>query len=497
MNKKFADHTGEGSPNMIRASKTPLANRERNDLTANRFLLGCLLTITLLVSGAGCAQTVYFVDLWPTESSLRRTLKIVVKSPTPVDQLSDEERSCLRSAYDLDDAIIITGESVFEGEFADRMPDDIGGYGTYAQFPSSLGTTRFYCERFRGSLDLSESLQQQQKALDDAIDLVGGWMTWKDDTAQAEQIGQWIDTKFRYDSQKLLLAVWTFSAAAQIGNEQNEILEDIQANALTFFAQFALEKQYMGVADAPRLARVLATNDAALSCKFAHDLLLRKLEIDLGIDASPQLAILRNPDEAAESLSRYIRTTEMYDQFVSERVTKRRRSVAKESAPEPIQLILSRLFTAILPSLWNHGDSVSVKLHLTGPPDHTNGKWDAQSGVVLWQRTLKRSPIPTMAMASWSDPDVAFQTRLFGLARIEGKHLSIHAIWYNGLTATERGHWDALMQKATARRESSPGQSASESWKIVVDELDRANADGDTEFPHLRTEAQRINEIIQ
>ncbi len=61
------------------------------------------------------------------------------------------------------------------GEFAGPLPNDVGGFGTYTNFVTSLGDSSFYMERFRGNDDFTAQTTNRFRAADQIIDLVTGW----------------------------------------------------------------------------------------------------------------------------------------------------------------------------------------------------------------------------------------------------------------------------------------------------------------------------------
>ena len=56
------------------------------------------------------------------------------------------------------------------------MPDDVGGYGTFTQWDSPLGSVSIYVERFRGNDDLSAVLKRREATADRIVELVVAWL---------------------------------------------------------------------------------------------------------------------------------------------------------------------------------------------------------------------------------------------------------------------------------------------------------------------------------
>ena len=65
----------------------------------------------------------------------------------------------------------------FRGQFTDKLPNDVGGSGTFTHWESPLGSTSTYMERFRGEDDMVAHMQRRRQAADRIAELIGDWLT--------------------------------------------------------------------------------------------------------------------------------------------------------------------------------------------------------------------------------------------------------------------------------------------------------------------------------
>jgi len=65
---------------------------------------------------------------------------------------------------------------IFRGRFSSRMPNDVGGHGSFTRWDTPLGSTAVYVERFRGTDDAAGELNCRQAAADSLVDLLIGWL---------------------------------------------------------------------------------------------------------------------------------------------------------------------------------------------------------------------------------------------------------------------------------------------------------------------------------
>lgn len=88
----------------------------------------------------------------------------------------------------------------FSQKFAGRLPDDVGGYGTYTRWSTSLGTATAYVERVRGDDDIAGDLDQRRAAVQRLVALlIGGLEKELAGTPEWPKLRGFLDGEFRRD----------------------------------------------------------------------------------------------------------------------------------------------------------------------------------------------------------------------------------------------------------------------------------------------------------
>jgi hypothetical protein len=98
-------------------------------------------------------------------------------------------------------------------------------------------------------------------------------------------------------------------------------------------------------------------------------------------------------------------------------------------------------------------DHLSITLHTNVKPHETNGSWSPEKQAVTWSQSIPAESAdrwPVLCYAFWSEPDAKYQEARFGRVLLAGQELAEFCTWYAGLTAEERGEWDALLASEPA-----------------------------------------------
>ncbi|QDV64940.1 hypothetical protein [Crateriforma conspicua] len=399
------------------------------------------LALTFVVI-TGCSRKVYLVDLRPDGDVIHRDITIVHEIDSkrqPLKDIGESELRRLHEAYP-DSPLKYTDDGYrFSGDFASAMPQDIGGHGNYQHLATSLGDHFAYLERFRGSVDVADNLQQRYEAFDTWADLIGGWLEQQIDDAECrDKVMHWFNGDFRNDARSLILSLWTAEAT-------NQIVPQTDPTWLATMAiQFLLERDYIRPSDAPRLARLAWPTTA----EHASDQLVRCMQrkLELTPQQTKALQFASDPKAMHRSLESYVRETDAY----RDSVTQWRHDhpdAADDQQPTPMGFVTERLLAAASPHLFGPGSEVAeVHLLLDAPPHWTNGTWQADEGHVFWSLGISGSPLPPMAMAAWSVADVSQQTRVLGDVVLRERELSQYVLWYHGLSQSEQTQWDDLLE---------------------------------------------------
>jgi hypothetical protein len=170
------------------------------------------------------------------------------------------------------------------------------------------------------------------------------------------------------------------------------------------------------------------------------------------------LAFLADAPKAMESLSRYICTTEEFQQAMAEwrkqvEATPDDKRDEEPAPPEPLNIPSEAAgnLIAFELRLWSREDRVRVRLATPVDPCVTNGEWDHESKRVQWQGDMEapdkpNMSLPTLFYAAWAVPDEAAQKRHFGEVLVEGEQLLGHCLWHAGLSRQEARQWDAMIE---------------------------------------------------
>ena len=98
------------------------------------------------------------------------------------------------------------------------------------------------------------------------------------------------------------------------------------------------------------------------------------------------------------------------------------------------------------PNALGGADQVELTLAAAKQPYQTNGRWDAATaGMHSTANLAKKSALPALFYAFWSQPDEAFQRAHFGRQVLEGDGLAQYVLWYRSLSADEMRQWDAFV----------------------------------------------------
>jgi hypothetical protein len=394
------------------------------------FLL-CAMTSML-----GCTQSVYHLELEPDGDGLKRKLSVWNQSGSPPSdwRMESELLDRIKPLYDDGEFTRDGDKQIFSGRFVGEMPTDVGGWGSYTRFTSSLGATYVYHERFRGNDNLAIGLADRQKAADTITELLHGWIGVEiHDDALRSKLQTWTQTQLREDLRNLSLYIWLEPTEADKGEE-----------LLARLCQYLIERQYFSVMELPRLGRLIEEKNGHAIVAFFLPKLAKKIGLVPSEPLPESLTALSDMDYVEKSLNRYILTTEFY----RERLASRDRPV--DTNQDPLETLSSYLiFEMLFHGSLDQTSVVEVSLKLETEPTRTNGKWNADQRLVGWSETMDRSAVPTFCYAAWSLPDVQTQESLFGRVVADGASLESYVEWYNALAAGEANEWDAMLNTLT------------------------------------------------
>lgn len=429
----------------------------------------------------GCETDVYEIKITPHGNAMQREVMAYTNSDKTVKKLDDKRLEPLVKVYGKSISKPEATTQVFRGEFADKMPQDIGGYGAYKRFPTELGTAYFYVEQFRGSAHPAAKLDELTKTIDNAVDLLAGWLEAELGKEKGfDPLHAYVDKDIRAMLQDLKLYFYFDQAGPQATTQASQPLnEELGVRA-------AVRVMQTDLVDLEQLVNLLYRSDDIRSQK-ALSLAQRKIAQKMGIPADKpipaSLTFLDTPEKAAASFEKYARTTKQWQEF--EKEVARKRAIAATQATQPAANQTTQATQSTQPedslgaflgytllgktfgeSAGNQED-VILTLALPHEPAKTNGTWEASKGVV-WRFTLSGSDSlawPRLAYAAWVKPDKQAQTKLFEQEALTGEELQSYAIIRAGMSKDQSAKWLIRLAELTPKSYAQ--------WKKIEGNKDR------------------------
>jgi len=392
---------------------------------------------------------------------------------------------------------------VFEATFAGATPHDVGGAGSYTQIATPMGSAHYYTERFRGDDNQAENLQASFRAIDDLLDVLGGWLRSElGKEKDFDKIEILLDRDLRKDLKNLSLALWTgVNVPRMVDPGDKEAKERIQQAVAARILQYLTERNYFQVSDIPAIFRPLvetvgvkqeeppppegpgapapapAPKDAQAEAKAkaqaeakARDSLQKFLHQVLGAKAGvtdkrlieKMAALILEPEAAGQSLVNYYAKTKHFTKAKAEwrKQAKRRPETQPQEEPSAENLLSAMVMSAAPAQILSFGtdDRVTLKLNVPVKPVASNGTWDAKIRQVTWTGEVKERndlepadddqkdhTLPMFCYAVWVRAGETFQKAHFGKVVLRGKDLGQYCVWRKGLAKAEGEKWDAFV----------------------------------------------------
>lgn len=392
----------------------------------------------------GCTWTEYDLELTPDGDGLQRRLGI----QRHVEEATPEELARLGSVYGVAPPAS-PKEQELEGRFRDRMPDDVGGHGTYMQWETSLGSASVYVERFRGNDDIAAEWQRRQAAADRVAELLTAWLAGEmQEDPRWPRLQAFLHDEFRRDLLNVSLYGWTAGLTPP---------DDSHPDPLARAVQYLVERDYFTYADLPSLQR--AASDLSRQEPERMLACCRKMfSARMGAGSpQPELKFLATAESLQASLRGFLETTDEFRQREQAWQEERQRDPAA-ARPNALE-ILSDPLAALLPGLLGQGgDRLAIALNVPRSALLTNGLWSAEDARLRWTaRPLNDSRLPpVLAYAVWEKPDSAAQQARFGKVVLEGQRLAEYCLWFHGLSEAERREWTEFLATLQPGNELEP-----------------------------------------
>jgi hypothetical protein len=411
-------------------------------VSRKRFLPASFLAL-LCALLTGCPHNDYTVELKPKTNGVERTLifyradgnsstGVVNYQPFPSNELA-----AITRVYPLE-AVKPEGQRYLaRGEFAGPLPNDVGGVGSYTNLVTSLGNTGFYMERFRGNDDLATKTAWRFHAADQIADLVIGWTQTELGRERGyKKLRQFLDEDFRRDLKNAGLYLWAGEVSTFSDTNAPE-------EFIARFCQYLFERGYLKLSDAPELYLIIKDGgDDSAPLRLIQRLTAEKMGIPAAEPLPKSFAVLNDASALKESWEHYLARSDLQRAKVKE-WERKKKTDPKLEPPKPLNA-MDDLFADLLDGSGGELDHLTVKLALDHAPSHTNGKW--RDGQVVWEANLEPDrALPALCYASWSNPDVQFQTARFGRVILAGDELTQYCLWQSGLGGEQGHEWESFL----------------------------------------------------
>lgn len=402
-----------------------------------RYLLAAVGALILL--SAGCLHTEYTIKMTAQDARVQRRTVAEQKDtqgepPPPV---------------------------VTEGAHDYLLPDDVkGNNGRYFHYASDMGASSGYLERFRGRDDQAALLAEQFAAADQFTDILAGWLEQEHGKdPQFAKLKAFVVGPFRQDLKNVGVYLWQNYASRRQLVKDGQAGEWGDADTGARLLQYLFEHDYATKEDLNRLAGLMAADEKQglrLGSELLAHILRRKAGLGDSKLADTVAAHIIEREASAESLAKYVGTTEHYRKAVADwkkeqpkeeqpKEGQEGEGISKEP-PQPADW-LGQLAMRSIGFRLDLGTADKVNLSLAVPvePTQTNGKWDAGAGEITWKFEIGEAGLPVVCFAMWDRPNEAFQKAHLGKVRVAGDDLSQYCLWYVGLTKDQRGRWDKFV----------------------------------------------------
>ncbi|MSU63550.1 MAG: hypothetical protein EXS31_14330 [Pedosphaera sp.] len=403
---------------------------------ARLFSLGCA---ALLCLGAGCEPVhfIYEIDLRPKGDQIERTLTLRLSNTGGTNEPPAAELAKLARIYPNTFQPDQKKTLGFVGTFRERMPDDVGGRGSYLRFTNRMGSSYSYVERFRGDADGAGQIERRQLAAQTMARLSRGWCKQEFGREPGwPKLREYIDQQLAHD----LLAVSLFATPVEspaAGDPSMFGLFEFMDQFAVRFGQYLLERGYIAASELPALVRRAQAewdNRGWLAAVVGHH---------LGRSPThPALAVIADEKRMKASWEKYVTSRETIKLLAEYAKKKPWPPHAEDPKPEEALEILG---SSLQGGPTAPSDDLTVRLHVSFRPHDTNGEWDEETHAVLWKDQDLSRQLPTLCFAAWSEPAIGYQTEHFGNVILDEDALAEYSHWYRELANIEAADWDRFL----------------------------------------------------
>jgi len=419
-----------------------------------------------MVAVAGCQVRKYELEMTPREGQVERKLTVFEQRSDGDKQVDvavgDSELARIASQYGVAAPQSGGPKHTFAKEFAGRLPDDVGGCGTYTRWSTSLGTATAYVERVRGEDDIAGDLDNRRAAIERLVALLNGWLEKElADAPEWPRLRSFLEGDFRRDLVNLSIYIKSLELVAA---DERLLVADrkVAGGALAQHGarvgQYFIERGYLDPAQLPdwiyAVDQALQERPGPLLARIQRWLASRiGVPADQPVPAS--LARLNDTASIKASLRSYLQASEDYQALLKKHEQASGPEREREP-PEPWKVLEELAFTAFLPGgLFLHDHQLTATLALPREPLVTNGVWKADERRVEWKaallpndaaaNSLVRRALPDVLFAIWVEPAADKQLEHFGKVALTDQQLILYCLWRCGLPEEKARLWEAFL----------------------------------------------------
>jgi len=394
---------------------------------------------------AGCVSTCYDITMTVKDGILSRKA-VCSSSSGSTSEVPEEKITALQSAYSHHEFISTEKKHVFSGTFSPGLfSNGMGGSILFSRYASFMGDAFLYAERFSGTKEPAEVLQQQMAAIDRTIEILAGWIALEmKDPPLMEKTGKFLTDELRRDLKNM--AVYAYVTRCLPDKAKSD--EDLSVRAVTYLS----ERGYLLPDDLPLLARSLEGDNKAVVA-LVYNILSRKLPAENKEILVKEFGFLSSP-EAERSFNAYLEKTPEYASLVKEKEKESLKTGTVFEKPEPMEIFAFPL--AIFLDLdFSEADEVTVSLNTGLSPFIQNGTAKEDSPVTAWELKIKKQDaLPCLCYSRWSSPDAECQKKIFGRVILQNESLFDYAVWEKSLSEEEKKIWLDFTNSLTPRMDT-------------------------------------------
>jgi hypothetical protein len=425
------------------------AGRRRPGVVRMKRKLAFLAAVAGLLE-AGCVQyMIYDVRLEPKPEGLERTMSAQRSgrdSGPANERPSDAEMERLASLYPERLTKGSEPRQTFRGVFADKLPADIGGSGSYRKIDTPLGSAYWYTERFRGADDLDAEIYARRAAADRLADLTIGWFDEQmKDSPHHTAVRKFLHQEFRQDLRNLVAYLWhSYHPKEPVeGSPKSPQIQQLPGPAAGIIA-FLAERGYLEPGGPTAIARYY--DEDRLRLDELRRLLARKSGLPEA-EADAAFPFLTDQTAIGLSAAAYLRKTPEYEAL--RKAWKPDPNKPEVTEPDPFE-VLGTLVGQMCDLTFLFGrDELTLSLVVPNKPYLTNGIYEPHDGLVTWRTELPtKREMPHVCLAHWAVPDEKAQRAVHGKIALKEDKLAMFAVLFSGLTAERQKEFAAYVEEA-------------------------------------------------